>query len=422
MPPNAEVATNLKRLGVIYERGVVPIYYLPNERTATGDSRAMVALTRILEEYPVKTEAEAEPSPAYRPSFSKVPDTPDDIEFFHQAAGTVGEDGSREVHLYLNEPATQLLTQVIRSAFPAENTPRFDGITLRIRRANYLADLCYKTSLIAQNRLRPAFRLLADLLREAIGKDTHAITVVNADARRSAQNIRITEEEEAFHRAVIKATDGKPLTADEADGFLKSTSFIEEASQRLRTMQPHLKYSQDVAEELAAIVRNGEWAKLGLSDAEAKATWDGFIKTAAANADRQPEILHRYAHVHHASQEPGTEILPEAHEVSGAGAGEERKRQHDEDSSTENTSSSYRPSAPGSGEPPPRRDVTLGSGLGGLQDPLAKLYRKDIVPTAKAISRRLRGALDDFQKAFAPQTRGVGGEPNAHVGETGREP
>ena len=346
---------------------------------------------------------------AYRPSFEPVSPSLGDIEYLRKADGAIDKDPSGEVHLYLNEPATQLLTRVMRSAFPAEIIPRFDGTTLRHRRAERLAVLCHENSLAAVNRLRPAFGKLAQLLRKAISKDSHAVTVVNGDSRRAPERIRITEEEEAFHRAVIKATDGKELPDDKADAFLNSASYIQNASQELRRIQPHLKYSHDVAEELAAVVRSEEWATLGLSDAEAKETWRRFVQMIAADHGERSEILNRYAHVDHASQEPGTAELSAARKVP-----EQDVRGHrEEDEGGEESPTRYRPDLDEHERlgdcQPSRNSVTLGA----LQDPVTQFLQKDIVPGAKSVSRTLRGALDDFQKIFAPQICGPAAQKGA---------
>ncbi|HLJ25301.1 MAG TPA: strawberry notch family protein [Candidatus Angelobacter sp.] len=61
IPPNANVGTRLKDLGVIYERGMQPVYYLPE-----GD-KGHVAIRRVLKEFPAKVEA-PEPQKTGEPS------------------------------------------------------------------------------------------------------------------------------------------------------------------------------------------------------------------------------------------------------------------------------------------------------------------------------------------------------------------
>lgn len=46
----------------------------------------------------------------------------------------------------------------------------------------------------------------------------------------------------------------------------------------MRKLQPYLETAAQVAEELAAIIQNGDWAKIGLTDAQAKEAWFRFEK------------------------------------------------------------------------------------------------------------------------------------------------
>lgn len=53
IPPNQGVAENLKRLGLVYERGVQPVYYLPNAKGVQEKARVQGILDKILKQYPV---------------------------------------------------------------------------------------------------------------------------------------------------------------------------------------------------------------------------------------------------------------------------------------------------------------------------------------------------------------------------------
>jgi hypothetical protein len=56
IPPNPNIANTLKGMGLIYERGVQPIYYLPNAEGRQEKDRVEGILDKILKEYPVKQE------------------------------------------------------------------------------------------------------------------------------------------------------------------------------------------------------------------------------------------------------------------------------------------------------------------------------------------------------------------------------
>lgn len=58
IPPNQNVANSLKAMGLIYERGVQPVYYLPNAEGFQERDRVADILAKILKEYPVKQEAQ----------------------------------------------------------------------------------------------------------------------------------------------------------------------------------------------------------------------------------------------------------------------------------------------------------------------------------------------------------------------------
>lgn len=58
IPSSQDIGNNLRRLGLIYERGVQPVYYLPNAEGRQEKERVEGILEKILKEYPVKQEAE----------------------------------------------------------------------------------------------------------------------------------------------------------------------------------------------------------------------------------------------------------------------------------------------------------------------------------------------------------------------------
>lgn len=60
IPPTQDVGNNLKRLGLIYEKGIQPVYYLPNAESHEDPDRIAGILEKILKEYPVKHENQSE--------------------------------------------------------------------------------------------------------------------------------------------------------------------------------------------------------------------------------------------------------------------------------------------------------------------------------------------------------------------------
>ena len=63
IPPNADVAETLKDMGVLYERGITPVYYVPNrEPGAAGENdprSTQSILNKILKTYPVRPDEAA---------------------------------------------------------------------------------------------------------------------------------------------------------------------------------------------------------------------------------------------------------------------------------------------------------------------------------------------------------------------------
>lgn len=56
MTSSPDIQQNLKRLGVTYEKGVAPVYYVPTEDSLTYRGPDRDVLKKILDEYPVKSE------------------------------------------------------------------------------------------------------------------------------------------------------------------------------------------------------------------------------------------------------------------------------------------------------------------------------------------------------------------------------
>lgn len=57
--------------------------------------------------------------------------------------------------------------------------------------------------------------------------------------------------------------------------------------------------------------------------------------------------------------------------------------------------------------------VTLGSGFGALQPSLEKLYERDLRPAAKTVTKMISGAIDEAKKLLAPDLRGPGAQKAA---------
>ncbi len=68
IPPSDAIATNLKRLGIIYERGVTPVYYVPQVEEFGKQIPNETVLDKLLGEYPVLRGLLADESGTFTPS------------------------------------------------------------------------------------------------------------------------------------------------------------------------------------------------------------------------------------------------------------------------------------------------------------------------------------------------------------------
>jgi hypothetical protein len=230
---------------------------------------------------------------------------------------------------------------------PHENIPEIAGATLRPAFAARLARLSGNNARVAVSYLRPVFRLLAEKFSEAAALEPHAVTVVNADGAKSEDQIRTAEGEESFHRAVVRATGGQDLTEKDSAVFLRINAAVYQASQLLRNLRPHLTTEAEVADELAAMIRNGEWAKIGLTDSEAAEAWYQFAKWLSVRYGQSGKVILDYGHSAHA----GTRDRIQQEEVGSSRRGDDADREAD----SGGTKPRFRPDVPRSGQGRPGR-------------------------------------------------------------------
>jgi hypothetical protein len=188
----------------------------------------------------------------------------------------------------------------MQATAPGETVPFFYGATLPPGRVQSILVQLDHNAAKGSPEGRTAFRLLARHLRAALLKTPEGVSVINADANVAPEKVRAAEAEEAFHRAMFRATAGG-LAEGEAGAYLRSSASTEEAAQRVQQARPYLAGDAEVAEEIAAMLSGGEWDKLGLSALEAADAWYRF-GTMMSNGYGEPgrEIL-KYGHILHSS-------------------------------------------------------------------------------------------------------------------------
>jgi hypothetical protein len=149
------------------------------------------------------------------------------------------------------------------------------------------------------SQLWPLYRLLAQHLAEALSTTPEGVSFINNDAALPENTVRQAEREEAFHRAMLRATDGNGLEEAHAAAFLQSTDALRAAAEIVRQTRPYVGNNSEVAEELAARLALGEWDKLKLTAAEAGDAWTRFADLVASQYKQGREIL---------NYGPGTEV------------------------------------------------------------------------------------------------------------------
>ncbi len=306
IPPERNIAATLMRMGVLHERGVVPIYYVPEEhRAGIPEERTTYGiLSRILAAYPVRPE---EPGtgeedqrddygaqPLARPRLLPSPRLPGAA--FYQTADAKYEKllAGRPGHVYLNESARALLQFALEAA--GERPEIFDGITLPYDKA----DLAYRhLGQFAKYAPGPV-RQRIDRIREAFVEAERDLpiggrylTFVAAGPEVSADEVRKTRKEEEFHRQQYQR-NSDPLTHVDAEA-LKQVPDVEPAYTAAKRQRPGLG-DQEIFLEIGATIGTGRWGELGLSADEALAAFRAYYDHVVARHGEQMKGLIHYAH------------------------------------------------------------------------------------------------------------------------------
>ena len=206
-------------------------------------------------------------------------------EFLRQAQAEVAADAFGEHHVYVNNAGRELLHLALTQLY-GNDFPLFHGVTLDERRRQVdsvcqtLLDYAKKDSFLA-----PACRRLVKALRDAETHDADTVTVVNAD--QAKHEVHLTEDEEAFHRLVLRLTDGAGLTEAQGRKITHLSTPILQKAQMVREQHPHLKTEAGIAEELAVLVLNGESNKIKLTAGEAQRIRQRLLDVLPADAKKE---------------------------------------------------------------------------------------------------------------------------------------
>ncbi len=403
IPPNQEVARNLVRLGTVSERGVTPVYYVPNNYRGDPATYTSTILGRILGQYPVKPEEESTVERPPHPARQYVPDaeaarliaegahqrsrldpaafddsTPPGEILEHADSFYRAGRGGRPGVLYVNGQGRQLL-EAADTVFISGQPGRIGGLTLE---PNGIAAFAAALREIADGVERhtefpPAAaeavrRVAAELAKAATDSP---VIVIPLDGR-PLHAVKTSRRHEGLHRELSKLVDGTKVTGilQAPEEFLNSSDSARRAADTLRQGG----YSdEDLADEIFVRIGSGEWEMLGLPFEEALDLFAGYL-------DR---LQNQYRNAEAA-------VLKLVHARVRRAYNERRER---EDASTpRGPSSGSVQEPPGGGASPTREGLPE-----GRQGRLAEAIREAVSRTSSAAAGQ-PGTFDEQQRVEPP--------------------
>ncbi len=390
---NDATLRNLKSLGVVSEKGITPVHYLPAEV-----SRQRQILSEILKAYPVIQENVGE-----APDFS--------IESPHGWATTDDSDTPpvlaryRDGVIYTTVEGVRSIGRLWGADLKGVQLPR---ATQNYAIARHLID-------------NPRTEQLGRMIR-AHANDPNGLIIVSTGQGVSA--LKRLLRHERFHRA----QQTLPLHLNVYEKAFMRHPLAQQAGELLTKLgYPVERHSVEIGADLAA----GEFQRLGLTREQGRTlarVYFGALRAEHGDAavDRIVDTGIVPAIAREAKERAGTRqestVRPAGPNTGGAGADQAQYALRDSgvegdqegvrrlvrQDLPEGASAAERLTLePADKEPVrPGSSVTLGSGFGGLQPSLEKLYERDLKPKAQAVTKTISGGLDDLKKVFAPDLRG----------------
>ena len=395
------------------------------------------------------TDAEQH-EPAMMRSFQPYQDTKSNLDqadaqyVGETAEGQAMQKGLRRGRgrVYVNQASANLLRQIFEHLSPGRDFSDSDGFTVPAGYAHRVAEL-----LADNTSTDPRFSSLNEAFQTAhLEGGAVAITVADTAVPRTKGQWKRTNYHEGIHAQQFRISARKRHLTESALRQLFQNSIVQKADAKLRAKFRYPQNAARIIREIVCFAGSGDYAAIDLDRSEALSVLEQYFTLLQKEhgnralavlrsivPDLRKELLVGYASRRSGIRGPssGTSgeaqraLSPETSARTGSGRGDLQRPASERPPGffTEDTAEPdfSLPSVPtgrakGSGDQVRRTgsgSVTLGSGLGALQDPLTEFLQKDIVPGAKSVTRTLRGALDDIQKAFAPQTRGVPAQKGA---------
>lgn len=180
-------------------------------------------------------------------------------------------------HVYLNQGAAALIERVLTEA--GEYVQPFDGLTMPARISEILVDALNKATTSRNTALAIGAAKILPEIKKSI-QDHPVVTLVDAGADRSVQDIQKTRREEGFHRAQIAT--GIFRLNDAAVRALMSDPVISQVVERLRNVG---RAASDNAAllEMGALLGTGQGYDFGLNAKESSEAFRKYIDTVILN-------------------------------------------------------------------------------------------------------------------------------------------
>jgi N12 class adenine-specific DNA methylase len=327
-------------------------------------------------------------------------------------------------HVYVNRTAGDLITQVM------DQLPSW-GFTMDEPTTRELVDR------LTALQSSPAFksvpiRKLIDAIEDAAADDP-IVSFVEAGATTPVHETRATRREEAFHRRQMRL--GLAGTEGNISQALMENPAISGAVDAMRRVRGAHYDTETALIELGAMLGTDQGQAIGLDPKQsAEVLRQYFDALIEAHGPAAGTLLKLVApRVRKALGGGYVKARWNGNFNAGAARGDGRDRESHEPQERQGDSvDAERPKVEFSRPTPAANegnagrekvdDTHMGSGLGALQPHLEQLYAQDIKPTAKAVSKKLSGGLDDIRQVFAPHTRGPSAQKGGGlVRETGAE-
>lgn len=388
MASNDAALRNLKSLGVVTERGITPVHYLP-----TDASKQSQILREILKAYPVIQEDIGE-----APAFS--------IEAPRGWSTQEGENDNpvlaryRDGVIYTTREGMRAIGNLWGRNLKGAQLPRSTQ--------NY--------AIAAHLTSNPRTEKLGLMIRAHANEPRGLIVVATGQGIGALKSLL---RHERFHRT----QQGLPLHLNMYEkAFMRHPLAQRTGTLLTKLGYPVERHSLEIGADLAA----GEFQRLGLTRDEGRTL--ARVYFGALRAEHGDEAVDRIvdtgivpAITKEARERAGkqeTTLRPASTNTGGTGSNPAQYALRDSDVEgdeggvrrlvrqdiSEGTSGTDRLKL----EPAPTgpSSITLGSGFGALQPGLEALYDRDLKPAAKAVTKTVAGGIDDLKKVFAPDLRG----------------